>query len=151
MCTTVNHRSCSSNYWLVVRKVENKIVLFDRIVNIEALLCPHPFLTLVHLLISTVQFLDHTFHQELFGDDSEDEPGSQHSRSDIQSENSGNRSDASMHSEQEENDQSDAEQRSGSECDHQEEDGVNKSEGASPISGAGSHQSRRDSARSDRR
>ncbi|XP_046898117.1 RNA polymerase-associated protein LEO1 isoform X1 [Hypomesus transpacificus] len=89
-------------------------------------------------------------NKELFGDDSEDEPGSQHSRSDNQSENSGNRSDASMHSEQDENDQSDAEQRSGSECDLQEEDGVNRSEGASPISGAGSHQSRRDSARSDR-
>lgn len=137
---------------MVVRKVEDKIVLIvDRIANIEVLLCPHQFLTLVHLLTSTVQFIDLTFHQELFGDDSEDEPGSQHSRSDNQSENSGNRSDASMHSEQDENDQSDAEQRSGSECDLQEEDGVNRSEGASPISGAGSHQSRRDSARSDRR
>ncbi|KAJ7994597.1 hypothetical protein DPEC_G00251120 [Dallia pectoralis] len=81
--------------------------------------------------------------KELFGDDSEEEHHSQHSGSDNQSnvsEHSGNQSDASLHSEQEENDQSDAEQHSGSERGHQEdeeEDGGQRSE-ASPQSGRGS-------------
>uniref|UniRef100_A0AAY5L220 RNA polymerase-associated protein LEO1 n=1 Tax=Esox lucius TaxID=8010 RepID=A0AAY5L220_ESOLU len=82
--------------------------------------------------------------KELFGDDSEEEHRGQHSGSDNQSnvsEHSGNQSDASMHSEPEDNDQSDAEQHSGSERGHhedEEEDGGRRSEAGSPVSGAGS-------------
>ncbi|XP_075064103.1 RNA polymerase-associated protein LEO1 isoform X3 [Mixophyes fleayi] len=54
-------------------------------------------------------------NKELFGDDSEDEAGSQHSGSYNRSERSDNQSEANAHSDQEENDQSDVEQHSGSE------------------------------------
>ncbi|XP_010894242.2 RNA polymerase-associated protein LEO1 isoform X1 [Esox lucius] len=94
--------------------------------------------------------------KELFGDDSEEEHRGQHSGSDNQSnvsEHSGNQSDASMHSEPEDNDQSDAEQHSGSERGHhedEEEDGGRRSEAGSPVSGAGSPLSGRGSAGSER-
>uniref|UniRef100_A0A8C4IJ50 RNA polymerase-associated protein LEO1 n=1 Tax=Dicentrarchus labrax TaxID=13489 RepID=A0A8C4IJ50_DICLA len=74
---------------------------------------------------------------------------SQHSGSDNQSEHSGNQSDASIHSDQGDNDHSDAEQHSGS------EDGGHRSDGGSPagsgMSGPGSPHSERGSVRSDRR
>uniref|UniRef100_A0A3Q2ZFK1 RNA polymerase-associated protein LEO1 n=1 Tax=Kryptolebias marmoratus TaxID=37003 RepID=A0A3Q2ZFK1_KRYMA len=98
-----------------------------------------------------------SMNKELFGDDSEDEQRSQRSGSDNQSERSGNQSDASMHSDQGENDHSDAEQHSGSERDQRdddEDDMGNRSGGGSPASsgasGAGSPRSERGSARSDR-
>ncbi|XP_065121156.1 RNA polymerase-associated protein LEO1 [Paramisgurnus dabryanus] len=74
-------------------------------------------------------------NKELFGDDSEDERGSQHSGS--QSERSGNQSDATMHSDNE---------HSGSERHHDEEDDDDEERGhgsdvGSPASGAGSHRS----------
>ncbi|KAI4894450.1 hypothetical protein NFI96_023815 [Prochilodus magdalenae] len=82
-------------------------------------------------------------NKELFGDDSEDERGSQHSGSDNQSEHSGNQSDASMHSD---NEHSEVEQHSGSEGHHEEEDDEghspsHRSDAGSPMSGAGSHRS----------
>lgn len=95
--------------------------------------------------------------QELFGDDSEDE---QRSGSDNPSERSGIQSDASMHSDQGENDHSDAEQHSGSEHDQREEDeddedAGHRSDAGSPassgMSGGGSPRSERGSVRSDRR
>uniref|UniRef100_A0A671R5I4 RNA polymerase-associated protein LEO1 n=1 Tax=Sinocyclocheilus anshuiensis TaxID=1608454 RepID=A0A671R5I4_9TELE len=77
-------------------------------------------------------------NKELFGDDSEDERGSQHSGS--QSERSGNQSDASMHSDNE---------HSGSEGHHEEDDDADErghiSDVGSPASGAGSHRSERGS------
>uniref|UniRef100_A0A9J8AUJ5 RNA polymerase-associated protein LEO1 n=1 Tax=Cyprinus carpio carpio TaxID=630221 RepID=A0A9J8AUJ5_CYPCA len=78
-------------------------------------------------------------NKELFGDDSEDERGSQHSGS--QSERSGNQSDASMHSDNE---------HSGSEGHHEEDDDDDDERGhrsdvESPASGAGSHRSERGS------
>ncbi|XP_016087448.1 RNA polymerase-associated protein LEO1 [Sinocyclocheilus grahami] len=77
-------------------------------------------------------------NKELFGDDSEDERGSQHSGS--QSERSGNQSDASMHSDNE---------HSGSEGHHEEDDDADerghRSDVGSPVSGAGSHRSERGS------
>uniref|UniRef100_A0A672MQP0 RNA polymerase-associated protein LEO1 n=1 Tax=Sinocyclocheilus grahami TaxID=75366 RepID=A0A672MQP0_SINGR len=77
-------------------------------------------------------------NKELFGDDSEDERGSQHSGS--QSERSGNQSDASMHSDNE---------HSGSEVPHEEDDDDDerghRSDVGSPASGAGSHRSDRGS------
>ncbi|KAL3993222.1 tyrosinase-related protein 1 [Sarotherodon galilaeus] len=97
-----------------------------------------------------------SMNKELFGDDSEDE---QHSGSDNQSERSGNQSDASMRSDRRDNDHSDAEQHSGSERDHRdededEEDGGHRSDGGSPagsgMSGGGSPRSDRGSVRSDR-
>uniref|UniRef100_A0A3P8UGY1 RNA polymerase-associated protein LEO1 n=1 Tax=Amphiprion percula TaxID=161767 RepID=A0A3P8UGY1_AMPPE len=93
-----------------------------------------------------------SMNKELFGDDSEDEQHSQHSGSDNQSERSGNQSDASMHSDQGENDHSDAEQHSGSEHEHRDEDededdGGHRSDGGSPagsgMSGGGSPHSDR--------
>ncbi|MEE6503047.1 hypothetical protein FKM82_004726 [Ascaphus truei] len=60
-------------------------------------------------------------NKELFGDDSEDEGGSQHSGSDIRSEISDHRSETLAHTDQEENDQSDVEQHSGSETLHDED------------------------------
>uniref|UniRef100_A0AAQ5YSX3 RNA polymerase-associated protein LEO1 n=1 Tax=Amphiprion ocellaris TaxID=80972 RepID=A0AAQ5YSX3_AMPOC len=101
-----------------------------------------------------------SMNKELFGDDSEDEQHSQHSGSDNQSERSGNQSDASMHSDQGENDHSDAEQHSGSEHEHRDEDededdGGHRSDGGSPagsgMSGGGSPHSDRGSVPSDRR
>ena len=77
-----------------------------------------------------------------------------------QSERSGNQSDASMHSDQEVNDHSEAEQHSGSERGHRDEDEDDedrgrRSEGGSPagsvMSRAGSPHSERASVRSDRR
>ncbi|KAA0714560.1 RNA polymerase-associated protein LEO1 [Triplophysa tibetana] len=87
-------------------------------------------------------------NKELFGDDSEDERGSQHSgsqrsgsqRSGSQSERSGNQSDASMHSDNE---------HSGSERHHEEEEDDergHRSDVGSPASGAGSRRSERGSA-----
>uniref|UniRef100_A0A3Q2ZIC8 RNA polymerase-associated protein LEO1 n=1 Tax=Kryptolebias marmoratus TaxID=37003 RepID=A0A3Q2ZIC8_KRYMA len=81
---------------------------------------------------------------KLFGDDSEDEQRSQRSGSDNQSERSGNQSDASMHSDQGENDHSDAEQHSGSERDQRdddEDDMGNRSGGGSPASSGAENQS----------
>ncbi|XP_028812376.1 RNA polymerase-associated protein LEO1 [Denticeps clupeoides] len=79
-------------------------------------------------------------NKELFGDDSEDDQGSQHSGSDNQSDRSGNQSDASMHSGQEDNEQSDLEQHSDSEGHHEDEDDRgHHSDAGSPASGAGSH------------
>uniref|UniRef100_A0A8C1VX97 RNA polymerase-associated protein LEO1 n=1 Tax=Cyprinus carpio TaxID=7962 RepID=A0A8C1VX97_CYPCA len=87
-------------------------------------------------------------NKELFGDDSEDERGSQHSgsqhsgsqHSGSQSERSGNQSDASMHSDNE---------HSGSEGHHEEDDDDDerghRSDLGSPASGAGSHRSDRGS------
>ncbi|CAF99832.1 unnamed protein product, partial [Tetraodon nigroviridis] len=100
-----------------------------------------------------------SMNKELFGDDSEDEQHSQHSGSDQHSDRSGNQSDASMHSDQGDNDPSDAEQHSGSERGHQDEDeddedAGHQSDGGSPagsgVSGAGSGRSERGSVRSDR-
>ncbi|KAF4101624.1 RNA polymerase-associated protein LEO1 [Onychostoma macrolepis] len=77
-------------------------------------------------------------NKELFGDDSEDERGTQHSGS--QSERSGNQSDASMHSDNE---------HSGSEGHHEEDDDDDerghRSDVGSPASIAGSHRSDRGS------
>ncbi|XP_048024687.1 RNA polymerase-associated protein LEO1 [Megalobrama amblycephala] len=83
-------------------------------------------------------------NKELFGDDSEDERGSQHSgsqHSGSQSERSGNQSEASMHSDNE---------HSGSEGHHEEDDDDDDERGhrsdvGSPASGAGSHRSDRGS------
>ncbi|XP_061608056.1 RNA polymerase-associated protein LEO1 isoform X2 [Phyllopteryx taeniolatus] len=104
-----------------------------------------------------------SMNKELFGDDSEEEEHSQHSgsgHSDNQSERSGNQSDASVHSDQAENEHSDAEQHSGSECgrrdddEEDEEDGGRRSDGGSPagsgMSGGGSPHSERGRVRSDR-
>ncbi|KAK7151577.1 hypothetical protein R3I94_008036 [Phoxinus phoxinus] len=90
-------------------------------------------------------------NKELFGDDSEDERGSQHSGSHSQhtgsqhsgspSERSPNQSEASMHSDNE---------HSGSEGHHEEDndddDRGHRSDVGSPVSGAGSHRSDRGSA-----
>uniref|UniRef100_A0A673LDR0 RNA polymerase-associated protein LEO1 n=1 Tax=Sinocyclocheilus rhinocerous TaxID=307959 RepID=A0A673LDR0_9TELE len=77
-------------------------------------------------------------NKELFGDDSEDERGSQHSGS--QSERSGNQSDVSMHSDNE---------HSRSEGHHEEDDDDDerghRSDVGSTASGAGSHRSDRGS------
>ncbi|XP_067245912.1 RNA polymerase-associated protein LEO1 [Chanodichthys erythropterus] len=83
-------------------------------------------------------------NKELFGDDSEDERGSQHSgsqHSGSQSERSGNQSEASMHSDNE---------HSGSEGHHEEDDDDDDERGhrsdvGSPASRAGSHRSDRGS------
>ncbi|XP_039347336.1 RNA polymerase-associated protein LEO1 isoform X2 [Mauremys reevesii] len=61
-------------------------------------------------------------NKELFGDDSEDEGASHHTGSDIQSERSYNHSEASGHSEHEDNDQSDIDQHSGSEAADDDDD-----------------------------
>ncbi|KAG2470833.1 LEO1 protein, partial [Polypterus senegalus] len=89
-------------------------------------------------------------NKELFGDDSEDERGSQHSVSDNRSERSDNRSEMSVHSEQEDHDHSEAEQHSASEGEEEEEeDGGQRSEAASVHSDAGSPQSEAPSPRSE--
>ncbi|XP_062998578.1 RNA polymerase-associated protein LEO1 [Elgaria multicarinata webbii] len=75
-------------------------------------------------------------NKELFGDDSEDDGASHHSGSDNRSERSYIRSEASGHSEREDNDQSDIDQHSGSEAardddedeDHRSEEGSRHSE-----------------------
>ncbi|XP_034639813.1 RNA polymerase-associated protein LEO1 [Trachemys scripta elegans] len=61
-------------------------------------------------------------NKELFGDDSEDEGASHHTGSDIRSERSYNQSEASGHSEHEDNDQSDIDQHSGSEAADDDDD-----------------------------
>ncbi|XP_026504080.1 RNA polymerase-associated protein LEO1 isoform X1 [Terrapene carolina triunguis] len=61
-------------------------------------------------------------NKELFGDDSEDEGASHHTGSDIRSERSYNHSEASGHSEHEDNDQSDIDQHSGSEAADDDDD-----------------------------
>ncbi|NXA81221.1 LEO1 protein, partial [Thryothorus ludovicianus] len=61
-------------------------------------------------------------NKELFGDDSEDEGASHHSGSDNHSERSYNRSEASGHSEHEDNEQSDGEQHSASEAAHDDDE-----------------------------
>ncbi|XP_030433037.1 RNA polymerase-associated protein LEO1 isoform X2 [Gopherus evgoodei] len=61
-------------------------------------------------------------NKELFGDDSEDEGASHHTGSDIRSERSYNHSEASGHSEHEDNDQSDIDQHSGSEAADEDDD-----------------------------
>ncbi|MGH0119020.1 UNVERIFIED_CONTAM: hypothetical protein FKN15_003569 [Acipenser sinensis] len=88
-------------------------------------------------------------NKDLFGDDSEDEHGSQHSGSDNRSERSDNQSEASVHSEQEDNEHSDVEQHSGSEGHHDEEDGGHRSNMGSPQSEAGSPRSEAPSPRSE--
>ncbi|XP_044837038.1 RNA polymerase-associated protein LEO1 isoform X2 [Mauremys mutica] len=70
-------------------------------------------------------------NKELFGDDSEDEGASHHTGSDIRSERSYNHSEASGHSEHEDNDQSDIDQHSGSEAaDDDDERGPGSDEGS---------------------
>ncbi|NXI57220.1 LEO1 protein, partial [Chloroceryle aenea] len=61
-------------------------------------------------------------NKELFGDDSEDEGASHHTGSDNHSERSYNRSEASGHSEHEDNDQSDVDQHSVSEAAHDDDE-----------------------------
>ncbi|NWX86138.1 LEO1 protein, partial [Nothoprocta ornata] len=80
-------------------------------------------------------------NKELFGDDSEDEGASHHSGSDNHSERSYNRSEASGHSEHEDNDQSDADQHSVSEAAHDDDDddrGHGSDEGSRHSEGDGS-------------
>ncbi|XP_066052464.1 RNA polymerase-associated protein LEO1 isoform X1 [Chamaea fasciata] len=61
-------------------------------------------------------------NKELFGDDSEDEGASHHSGSDNHSERSYNRSEASGHSEHEDNEPSDGDQHSASEAAHDDDE-----------------------------
>lgn len=80
-------------------------------------------------------------NKELFGDDSEDEGASHHTGSDNHSERSYNRSEASGHSEHEDNDQSDVDQHSASEAAHDDEEderGHGSDEGSHHSEGDGS-------------
>ncbi|NXP79325.1 LEO1 protein, partial [Ramphastos sulfuratus] len=80
-------------------------------------------------------------NKELFGDDSEDEAASHHTGSDNHSERSYNRSEASGHSEHEDNDQSDVDQHSASEAAHdddEDEHGHGSDEGSHHSEGDGS-------------